>query len=126
MVYRPEQRGDEQVMVVKGSLCMENAASLRDSLRETLQQVDHVIFEADSLDNISFGCIQLLCSACRTASLRKKQFSIVSPQIELLRKRLVEAGYSKTGAGCSVRNSACIIDGIIRDNFSGIGSLDSH
>jgi len=126
MVYRLEKRSEEDVIVVRGTLCMENISKLRNSLFETLQKVDHVIFETESLDNINFGCIQLLCSACRTATLRKKQFSIVSPQIELLRKRLVEAGYSKTGADCSVRNSACIIDGIIKSNISGIESLNSH
>ena len=77
-------------------------------LIKALIDADRVDVVFGSVTDMDISCLQLLCSAHRSASRMKKQLSLSGDWPELLKQTVEEAGYVRL-AGCRLDvNHSCL------------------
>jgi anti-anti-sigma regulatory factor len=108
MNYSVKQLDDARTLVVKGSLNMRNVERLKDVLLTSLNNADNVVFDIERLEDISFACLQILCSACRTASLLEKRFMLVSRHLESFRTIIRKSGFA-TDKECPFNGNCALV-----------------
>ncbi len=67
MTHDFQQSGDGGVLTLKGALTIENAAELKSAVAEALDASTGLVLELAEVDTADLSCLQLLCSAHRTA-----------------------------------------------------------
>lgn len=66
--------GDKADLTISGTLSVENAATLHQTLRELNETVTDVSIDMAEVEGADIACIQLLCSAHRSAVRRGSSF----------------------------------------------------
>jgi anti-anti-sigma regulatory factor len=70
MNHEFNQSGDAGVLFLRGSLTIEDASELKDVLARALANVTALEVDMAGVDSADLACLQVFCSAHRTALLR--------------------------------------------------------
>lgn len=97
---------------VRGTLSIMDVRSLREMFLDSLCSAEHVIFEIEEIEDISFACLQMLCSACRTAFVMEKRFSVVPMNHKRFQKIFKHSGYLISDKCNFIRGKCCIKAGL--------------
>ena len=101
---------DSNTIRIKGALSMIQLSSLREIMLQSFDKARHVVFEIDKIEDVSFACLQFLCSTCRTAYLLNKEFTIDSGSCVSFKNvnkhmdYLINAQCSFAKNGCSIQD----------------------
>ncbi len=91
-----------RTVAINGDMTIENAAELRSALMQALSDGGRLLLHMGRVDRIDLACLQLLCSAHRTAMRDEKHFSICGTDNEAIKDVIREAGF--------IRHTGCIQD----------------
>lgn len=80
-----------------GDLTIERAAELLDVCRQALAASDDISVAFDEVGAVDLSCLQLLCSAHRTAVLQGKQFCFADERPDFLSEAAERAGFIRKG-----------------------------
>jgi anti-anti-sigma regulatory factor len=94
------EKGKRGKLLIEGILTVDRAEELRKALLDALNKVNHVKFDLEKVTSIDLSCLQLLCSAHRTASLMNKEFSQSGSSSEAFKKTVTSAGLPRS-IGCT-------------------------
>ncbi|HAM53438.1 MAG TPA: hypothetical protein DCP92_23110 [Nitrospiraceae bacterium] len=75
-LFTVSQSADQGVLVVGGSLAIENAAEIRKMLLDALEKSDRVVVRIAEDSEIDLSFIQVLCAAHHTAVKTNKTFEM--------------------------------------------------
>lgn len=78
---------------LEGDLTIERAAELHDVCRQALAASEKITIECGEVGRVDLSCLQLLCSAHRTAVAQDKQFCFVGKRPECLSEAGTQAGF---------------------------------
>jgi anti-anti-sigma regulatory factor len=88
------------VLAFDGELTVKHGKEAREALIRALAEVDYVIINVESVTEIDTSCLQLFCSAHRTAERMKKKINLNGTLPDCLKEALKVAGYDRrTGCG---------------------------
>lgn len=90
--------GDAGTLVLSESLTIEDAAGLKEAVGDALTASTRLTVDLSSVDAIDLCCLQVLCSAHRTAVSRDKTLTILNP-CDGFRETIRETGYLRH-VGC--------------------------
>ena len=100
--------GDKRSVLLDGELTLPNAQPLRSAFLKALVESDDVSLLFENVREVDLSCLQLLCSAHRSAARLQKRFVIEGPVPPALRDAAEEAGFSRLH-GCRLdRDGSCI------------------
>jgi anti-anti-sigma regulatory factor len=94
-----QQAGKQGSITLDGNLTVSQAEGLRTLLIKAIIDAEQVHVDFGTVTDVDLSCIQLLCSAHRSASRMKRRFSLSGDWPEPFKKIVEEAGYSRL-AGC--------------------------
>jgi anti-anti-sigma factor len=100
MQFNVQEQGERGVLVLEGDLNVEHAGELKKTLLDALNSVRQVSFDVEKLTSLDLSCLQLLCSAHRTASLMGKELIQTGNSPVELEETIKSAGYPRT-IGCT-------------------------
>lgn len=107
MKIEEEQAGSLSVHV-EGDLTVQHAAEFRTCLLDALGRAQCVRVDLQAIDDIDLTCLQLLCSAHKTALFTGRDLSLDSERPGLLERSLDLAGFSRS-RGCAMDlNGSCL------------------
>lgn len=96
-------------ILVKGSLSIETSGQLRQILAEALDEAPQVNFNMDELESIDITSLQVICSACKSASNMGRGFDCDSQSIPEFYSNTGRALGAPQGLPCVQNNNkACI------------------
>ena len=109
MPSNKKSSSDKSITVIlTGDLNVSHAAELRSRLEESLQTSDAICITLRDISNIDFSCLQLLCSAHRTAVAAGKTLILGSPLPPEIRQIIRQSGFFHQ-KGCSFSpNTNCL------------------
>jgi len=87
------------VLRLKGSLTIERAHELKQTLLEALRSNERIVLELEGVTEIDLSCLQLLCSAHRTSLRLDRQLTLHGERSEALRMAVRDAGFPRI-LGC--------------------------
>jgi len=95
-------------ITLSGDLTISQALEIHSLLREALESSDDVRITLQDVTAMDLSCLQLLCSAHRTAALEKKRLGFASPPPSVFRETVAAAGL-KRHSGCTFSpNTGCL------------------
>jgi anti-anti-sigma regulatory factor len=93
---------------IEGDLTVQHAAEFKTCLLDALGRAQSVRIDLQAIDDIDLTCLQLLCSAHKTALLVGKDLSLDRERPEPLERSLDLAGFSRS-RGCTIdENDSCL------------------
>jgi ABC-type transporter Mla MlaB component len=99
---------DEGTITLKGDLVIQHASRLGKVLLETLETNQRMCLRLEELKEIDLSCLQVFCSAHRTAVALQKEMSIAGKWPEALGFAAEEAGFTK-GMPCTIaKTTKCL------------------
>ena len=106
ITFRDQDSRKQGIITLEGNLTVTQAEELRMLLIKALVDADHVHVDFGSLTGVDLSCLQLLCSAHRSASRIKRRFSLSADWPELFKQTVEDAGYPRlTGCRLDVDHS---------------------
>lgn len=100
MQFKIQEKGKRGMLFMEGDLTIDRAEELKNTLLDALDKVSDVHFNIEKVTSMDLSCLQLLCSAHRTASLMNKEFSQSGGSSEAFKKTVTSAGYPRS-IGCT-------------------------
>jgi anti-anti-sigma regulatory factor len=102
-----EKSGDHGVLSVEGELTIEYAAGLKTALAEALNSGLHLILDVAKVAKTDVSCLQLICSAHKSAVLSGKTITLRNTGGEFVRA-LKDTGFLRH-VGCAPgTGDACV------------------
>ncbi len=98
MTFSFQQSGETGVLTFKGALTIEDAAELKSVIADALATSTGLVVDAAEIESTDLSCLQLLCSAHRSAVGAGKSLEILNSGGEFAAV-LRAAGYCRN-AGC--------------------------
>jgi len=95
------QSGNKSVIMLEGDLTLPHAKALKDIFTKALQESDHVSVGLENVHNVDLSCLQLFCSAHRSAVRMKKQIMFHGNLPGVLKSAAEAAGYNRL-KGCTL------------------------
>lgn len=92
--------GKANNLTLTGDLTISRAADILSLLRESLQAGDEVRIILQEVSRVDLSCLQLLCSAHRTAAAAGKVLTLETPVPNVFRKLMRQAGFISPNANC--------------------------
>lgn len=103
-----KESGDKRSILLDGDLTLQNAESLRKAFLKALVESDNVSLVFKNVRNVDLSCLQLLCSAHRSAARLQKRLAIEGAVPKALKDAADEAGYCRL-KGCKLdRDESCL------------------
>jgi anti-anti-sigma regulatory factor len=103
ITFRDQQSGKQGIIKLDGNLTVNHAEELRMLLIKALVDAGHVRVDFGSVTDVDLSCLQLLCSAHRSASRMKRRLSLSGGWPEPFRQAVEDAGYMRL-TGCRLDN----------------------
>ena len=100
MGFNYQEENNRGTLTLDGDLTLSQAEELRMLLIKAIINVDQVLLDFGATRDIDLSCLQLLCSAHRSAIRMKKTVAFSGAWTESFRKAVHQAGYART-VGCS-------------------------
>lgn len=91
-----EQQGE---LVLSGELTLPYAAQLKTEILETMTEVQRLVVKFKDVTAADLSCLQLFCSAHRSAADQQKTFEPDHSDVPALQAVLAAAGMTQTGLG---------------------------
>jgi len=108
MTVQLEITGKEAIIKAEGDLTLNGAVELRMGLIKAIIDADDVNVQFGAVNGVDLSCLQLFCSAHRTAGRMNKRFRLSAEWPELFKLAVDDAGYARL-TGCSLdRDNSCI------------------
>lgn len=105
--FKVEQSNGVEVLVVEGDLTIRHANELKAILMKSLNGLDLLALNFEKATEVDLSCLQLLCSAHRTAVRSGRRLILTRDRSEALKRAIEDAGYSRQ-RGCVLdRDSSC-------------------
>ncbi len=98
MNYSFQQSGETGVLTFRGTLTIENAAELKSVLADALAASAALVLDATGIETADLSCLQLFCSAHKSAAGAGKRLELLSSHGEFAAV-LRAAGYCRH-SGC--------------------------
>lgn len=99
--------GTEGELIMDGALTIENAAEIRNVVRDALAGADSLVLTIGENADVDITFLQILCSAHRTAVKGGRQLFLKAAHENGLSRMLSEAGF--TGSNCDGdRQESCL------------------
>ena len=93
--------GNKGVVTVDGDVTLRQAEEFRRVLIKALVDADEVALDMEKVEKVDLSCLQLLCSAHRSAARFKKKFAFTGCPSEALRDAVEASGFSRV-TGCKL------------------------
>ncbi|MCP4109463.1 MAG: STAS domain-containing protein [Desulfobacteraceae bacterium] len=103
MEFTVNSSGNEGILMMGGNLTIDRANEIRADLLKSINSVKHLDIKLDKVTDIDLSCLQLLCSAHRTAEKLNKNLTLNINGCEIVRQIVKEAGYSQN-RGCALNH----------------------
>ncbi|QTA88353.1 STAS domain-containing protein [Desulfonema magnum] len=100
MNFELKPSGDMGILTIGGELTIEHAAELRKMLIRSLETLDNVRIRIENVTAVDLSCLQLLCSAHRTALNLNKKLTLSSEASQVFNQTVEDAGYFRL-SGCT-------------------------
>jgi anti-anti-sigma factor len=97
------------VLNIQGPLDISSAESLKQIILDSFDQAENVNFLLHENDVISFAGLQLLCSSCKTAKGRNKEFSVIGGEEKQFSRFTKLAGFMNKEC-CQDGSDHCCLD----------------
>jgi ABC-type transporter Mla MlaB component len=108
ITFRDQQSGKQGNIILDGNLTVGQAEGLRILLIKALIDAEQVRVDFGTVTDVDLSCIQLLCSAHRSATRMKRSVSLSGDWPEPFKKIVEEAGYSRL-SGCRLdADNSCL------------------
>lgn len=103
ITFRDQESGKQGNITLDGNLTVGQAAKTSD---QAIIDAEQVRLDFGTVTDVDLSCLQLLCSARRSASRMKKSISLSGDWPEVFKNTVEEAGYSRiTGCRLDVDHS---------------------
>ncbi|MFP5212829.1 MAG: lipid asymmetry maintenance protein MlaB [Acidobacteriota bacterium] len=99
MAFELKQTGETVVLRLEGDCTVEHARALHSALADGLIRGERVVLNLEGVTAVDVSCLQLICSAHRTAIASEKQLSFDEVRPEIFMKTAREAGFCRA-VGC--------------------------
>lgn len=86
-------RQGKAYLKLEGELTVALAADLRAALLNSFERADNVIINLDNVTKIDLSCLQLLCSAHRTADEDGKTLTVEDPTLPMYVEARKDGGF---------------------------------
>jgi anti-anti-sigma regulatory factor len=96
-----KEENNRGTVTLSGNLTLTEAEDLRMILIKAIINVDQVFLTFGEIQDIDLSCLQLLCSAHRSAIRMNKTVAFSGPWTEPFRRVVHQAGYARS-VGCSL------------------------
>ena len=100
--------GSSNVIRLTGDLTISRAAEILSLLKESIQARDEIRISLQEVTRIDLSCLQLLCSAHRTAAAKSKVLTLETPVPDALRKLIRQAGFKRRNGCAFSPNTNCL------------------
>jgi anti-anti-sigma regulatory factor len=101
-----KQTGEEEIITLEGELTLPRAEELKSAFLKALARGDAVSIRFGSVQNVDLSCLQMLCSAHRSAVRMKKKVGVGGAIPKILSDAAEAAGYMRLkGCGLDFKNS---------------------
>ena len=100
-ICKLEDSGDHGLVTLGGALTIEAAEEMKNVLAKAMNEHRQVVVKLDALTAVSLSCLQLLCSAHKTALIGNKQLTLEGEYQEEFRSVVRAAGYLRH-RGCEL------------------------
>ncbi len=108
LIFQPQGSGKEGKLVLDGNLTLERAEELRMLLIKALIDADLVSVDFATVTDIDLSCLQLLCSAHRSAARMSKRLVFSGEWPDVFRQAVNESGFARF-SGCRLdRDHSCL------------------
>jgi anti-anti-sigma regulatory factor len=97
-----KKTGSKRMIYIEGDLTIENAGKIQEALLKPFSKKEHRIISVEKAASVDLSCLQLFCSAHRTAVKENAHLSINGNRSEYFRDKTKEAGFS--------RHEACLLN----------------
>jgi ABC-type transporter Mla MlaB component len=101
--FKVDQSGEKSTVTINGDLSIGNAVALHGILVSALEDARQIEVTFQNVAEVDLSCLQLLCSAYRTAEAEDKCFCLDGNCPESVVRAVQEAGfspYSECGSQC--------------------------
>jgi anti-anti-sigma regulatory factor len=95
------QSGDTRIVLLEGDLTLHQAPEIRTAFMKALVEADEVFIRFGNVGEIDLSCLQLLCSAHRSAARLRKRVRFEAGIPKKLSDTADAAGYSRL-KGCKL------------------------
>ena len=102
---------NEDILTLNGELGLLQAEQLKMQLTQALEGCGRLRIDAKAVTDIDLACLQLFCSAHRSAVSRGKQVTLSGQPSEAFRGRIVQAGLMRRDGCNHVAGSPCLWNG---------------
>jgi anti-anti-sigma regulatory factor len=96
-----KQSGNKGFITLEGDLTLPNAEALKGICIKALLDADDVSIAMENVQNVDLSCLQLFCSAHRSAVRIKKHFAFSGSPPPAMRNAAKAAGYARL-KGCKL------------------------
>ncbi len=111
MNFEKDASGKQGTLMLIGELTIQCAGELKDSLIKSQEAVESLLLNLEGVEGADIPCLQLLCSAHRTAVRANKRLSFTGAIPLSFRQTVRDAGYAK-GACRTDGDGSCLWDKI--------------
>lgn len=101
MVVRFEQTDGKGVITLEGEITLPHAEELRSALIKAIIDSDEVAVVMENLEDIDLSCLQLLCSAHRSAARLNKPVVFSGSLPKVFKDMMSAAGFNRV-TGCKL------------------------
>jgi ABC-type transporter Mla MlaB component len=103
-----QEENNSGTLTLDGDLTLSQAEELRMLLIKAIINVDKLFLALGDIGEIDLSCLQLLCSAHRSAIRMNKTIAFAGAWTEPFRKAIQQSGYART-VGCNLDCSGSCI-----------------
>ncbi len=108
LTFQDRDFGKQGNLTLDGELTVSRAEEFRMQLIKAIIDADRVFVDFGRVEDVDLSCLQLLCSAHRSAGRMKRSLAVSAAWPEPFKKAVADAGYARhTGCRFDVDNS-CI------------------
>ena len=79
-------------LALDGEITLLRADQLKMLLADALEKFEYVRIDTEAVTDIDLACLQLICSAHRSAAGRGRHLTLTSPQSEVFKAKVLQTG----------------------------------
>lgn len=98
----------QTILTWQGELAIDAVAALRETLLDALNRHDEVSIDLTDVTRLDLACLQLLCAACGSASIRGKRLALRGADNPALARLLRDHGLGYRSNCLRSRKDACL------------------
>ena len=100
--HQATQPNTSGVITLEGPLTIQQAGDLKDTLLHSLNTMKQIVLNLEKVTELDVACLQILCSAYRTAVTRDKSMVLAGRLPDAINKVVEDGGFS-CRSGCAAK-----------------------